>query len=74
MLIRSEIVVFGLLICRLQRSGLALCSTDMSDHVLGSWKVNCGGARPQFPHNRVPLGGLEIDGWAAYGPFPVCCF
>ena len=30
--------------------------------------------RPQFPHNRVPLGGWEFDGWVSCGPFPVFCF
>ena len=39
LVLRSEIVVFGFLICRLQRSGLAFCSTDMSDHVVDSWRV-----------------------------------
>ena len=42
LVLKSEIVVFGLLIYTRQQSGLAFCSTDMSDHVLGSWKVNCG--------------------------------
>ena len=36
LVLKSEIVVFGLLIYRLQQSGLAFCSTDMSDNVLGS--------------------------------------
>ena len=36
LVLKSEIAVFGLLIYRLQQSGLAFCSTDMSDHVLGS--------------------------------------
>ena len=36
LVLMSEIVVFGLLIYRLQQSGLAFSSTDMSDHVLGS--------------------------------------
>ena len=34
--LKSEIVVFGLLIYRLQKSGLAFFKTDISDHVLGS--------------------------------------
>ena len=46
------------------------CSTDMSDQQLESklWE------RPQFPHNRVPLGGWEFDGWVPCGPFPLFCF
>ena len=43
------------------------CSTDMSDQQLESklWE------RPQFPHNRVPLGGWEFDGRVPCGPFRV---
>ena len=36
LVLKSEIVVFGVLIYRLQQSGLVFCSTDMSDKVLGS--------------------------------------
>ena len=36
LVLKSEIVVFGVLIYRLQQSGLVFCSTDMSDNVLGS--------------------------------------
>ena len=46
------------------------CSADMSDQQLESklWE------RPQFLHNRVPLGGWEFDGWVPCGPFPVFLF
>ena len=36
LVLKSEIVVSELLIYRLKQSGLAFCSTDMSDHVLDS--------------------------------------
>ena len=34
--------MLGLLISRRLQNGLASCRTEISDHVLGSWKVNPG--------------------------------
>ena len=40
--LESEVFVLGLLICRRLQDGLISCRTDISDHLLGGYMVNCG--------------------------------